>query len=159
MSAIMLRAKIDAVDRDGIAWITASSGYFSSREVELALKVFDEAMGGDNSGYRYLIAESNGRMMGYACWGRDEITESSFELYWIAVDDRCRSKGIGKRLLSGVEAAIKREGCGQLFIETAGREQYRPTRCFYEAQGYHQAALLPDYYSTGDARVIYSKRL
>ena len=46
-----------------------------------------------------------------------------------------------------------------LYIETAGREQYEPTRNFYQRHGYHMVANITDYYSNGDAKVIYMKIL
>ena len=46
-----------------------------------------------------------------------------------------------------------------MYVETAGREQYRPTRAFYEACGYEIAARLDDFYAPGDAKVIYLRVL
>jgi GNAT superfamily N-acetyltransferase len=160
VSEITLRCQIRADDRSAIERITASSGYFTEKEVRLALSVFDEAIASPECSYRYLLAEMDDRVVGYACWGKDEQSDSSYELYWIAVDEACRAHGIGKRLLHAVEESIHRlSPGGQLFIETSGREQYYPTRNFYERLGYIKAAWLDDYFSPGDARVIYSKRL
>ena len=156
---ITLRCHIAAADRAAIKSITQSSGFFTEPEVEIALSVFDEALASPDSSYRYIIAESDGRTVGYACYGKDEQSESSYELYWIAVDDSCRGDGIGKILLDAVENAIRARGTAQLFIETAGRDQYLPTRKFYEHQGYRQVAWLDDYFAPGDARVIFAKRL
>jgi hypothetical protein len=46
-----------------------------------------------------------------------------------------------------------------MYIDTSGREQYAPTRAFYERMGYHQAACLADFYAPGDARVIFARLL
>ncbi|MEX0943413.1 MAG: GNAT family N-acetyltransferase [Pseudomonadales bacterium] len=154
-----LRFEINPRDRPSIEAITRSTGFFSEAEVAIALSVFDEALADPKAGYHYALAEQEGMVVGYACWGRDPQTRSSYELYWIAVDSRCRSAGVGSLLLASVEAYVVEHGHGQLYIETAGRQQYEPTRSFYEHKGYVQAAWLADYFAPGDARVIYTKRL
>ena len=159
MKAITLRCQIDPADRPAIESITQSSGFFTETEVKLALSVFDEAIAAATTSYRYILAEIDHRIVGYACFGKDEQSQSSYELYWIAVDQALRGGGVGKKLLEAVETAIRANGRAQLFIETAGREQYLPTRKFYEHQGYHQVAQLDDYFAPGDARVIFAKQL
>ncbi len=156
--AVVLRTHLLASDRAPIEAITASSGFFSLAEVGIALSVFDDAIVGKDD-YRYILAEVEGELVGYACFGHDEQTVDSYELYWIAVSNRHRGGGIGKQLLVAVENAIAVAGSGRLFIETAGREQYTPTRRFYEDQGYDLVANLVDYYAPGDARVIYARRI
>ena len=46
-----------------------------------------------------------------------------------------------------------------IIVETAGRADYRPTRAFYEARGYHRAAVIPDFYAPGDDQLVYVKAL
>ncbi|MDA1370373.1 MAG: GNAT family N-acetyltransferase [Proteobacteria bacterium] len=160
MSKIKLRYKIrKKKDRVAIKKIGKSTGFFTKKEIKLSLEVFDECVSDSHSGYYFVFAEIGKRMVGYASWGKDEQTFNSFELYWIAVDDSYRNCGIGKLLIEDVEASIRKLGAAQLFIETSGREVYEPTRYFYEHRGYAQSAWLSDYYSPGDALVIYSKRL
>lgn len=156
---ITLRCQITAADKAAIESITRSSGFFTKTEVDIALSVFDEALAKPGGPYRYVLAETAGKTVGYACYGKDEQSESSYELYWIAVDDACRGEGVGKILLNAVETAIAANGTAQLFVETAGRDQYLPTREFYERQGYKEVAWLDDYFAPGDARVIFAKRL
>jgi ribosomal protein S18 acetylase RimI-like enzyme len=156
---ITLRSPRDA-DRSAVEQISRSSGFFSEAEVQVALEVFDEAVSTPASGYEYIVAEDDGEAVGYACWGGPiEFTESSFDLYWIAVDEAVRGRGIGLRLLLAAEDGARCAGCSQLFVETSGREQYAPTHRFYEAAGYQRAGELTDFYAPGDAKVFYVKRL
>lgn len=147
-------------DRGPLASVLASTGFFSAAEIGVALEVFDEAVQGKASGYEHLVAESAGRVTGYVCWGGPiEMTISSFDLYWIAVDAAARGGGIGHRLLAAAESRAAAAGCAQLFVETSGRDQYAPTHRFYESCGYLRTAELPDFYAPGDAKVFYVKRL
>jgi len=158
-NGILLRPPVRG-DRHAIERITRSSGFFSEAEVGVALEVFDEAVASSASGYAYLVAERAGGILGYACWGGPiEMTESSFDLYWIAVDETARGSGVGRRLLDAAEADAAARGCSQLFVETSGRAQYAPTHAFYSNAGYTRIAELPDFYSPGDAKVFYVKRL
>jgi ribosomal protein S18 acetylase RimI-like enzyme len=156
---LVLRAP-RASDRAAVEHITRSTGFFSDVEVRVALEVFDEAVADSDSGYEYLVAESQRAVLGYTCWGGPiEQTESSFDLYWIAVDESARGRGIGGRLLAAAEAGAAAAGCSQLIVETSGREQYAPTHAFYVGAGYQRVAELPDFYAPGDAKVFYIKRL
>lgn len=148
-----------AEDRDDVGRIFASSGFFSGEEVRAAVEAFDQAVQDPASRFRWIVAESSGRILGYACWAPIELTSSSFDLFWIAVDDTARGYGIGGLLLDAVEKRASEAGCTQLFIDTSGREQYAPTRTFYEHHGYERAAHIPDFYGPGDAKEIYVKRL
>lgn len=159
MNAPTLSHQIGPGDRAAIEAITRSSGFFSNVEVEVALDVFDEAVSSNKSCYQYVVARDHSTIVGYACWGKDAQTESSFELYWIAVAAEVRSSGIGTLLLNQVEAAIRNAGGGKLFVETAGRSQYHPTRLFYKKKGYEIVASIDDYFAPGDARVIFGKQL
>jgi len=121
----------------------------------------DAALGVDQ-GHLVDVVEAFGRRhpreSGIA--GKDALTDASYELYWIAVAGEHRAHGIGTILLDAVELEVSRIDPGaQLFIETAGREQYLPTRIFYQRHGYHQVAWISDYYAAGDAKVIYAKKL
>ncbi|MDA1076376.1 MAG: GNAT family N-acetyltransferase [Proteobacteria bacterium] len=146
-------------DRNAVERITASSGMFSGEELEVALEVFDDAMNDPGSGYYHMMAEVAGEVRGYACHGPIEMTQSSFDLFWIAVDNESRGHGLGRALLAAAEVEAASMGCRQLYVETAGKEEYLPTQRFYERCGYTQAAFLEDFYAPGDAKVIYVKLL
>jgi hypothetical protein len=46
-----------------------------------------------------------------------------------------------------------------VWVETAGRKQYEPTRAFYLACDYREAARLEDFYAPGDDKVVFLKVL
>lgn len=148
-----------ADDRAAVERVTRSSGYFSAEEVDIALEVFDAALADPASGYAFVVVDVNGRLAGYACWGGPaEQTQSTFELYWIAVAHDERHRGLGRLLLSEAERCAEAAGAGQLIAETSGRSQYASTHAFYERCGWERAAELADFYAPGDAKVFYVKR-
>ena len=160
MSDIRIRTEVLLPDRERVRAMTAATGMFHPPEVEVAVELVDDRLTkGSGSDYLFLFADVESATMGYACYGRDTMTESSWELYWIAVDPRAQGSGIGRKLLALVEQDAHARGATQLFVETAGRPVYEPTRAFYRATGYTLAAELLDYYAPGDSKCIFVKRL
>ena len=96
-------------------------------------------------------------VIGFAQYGRLEITDRAWCLFWIAVDNKFRGSGVGSKLLSEVEKQITYLNGRVLFIETSSKTSYEPTRQFYLRHNYTVAASIKDYYSSGDSKVIFSK--
>src|SRR5215510_12006352 len=112
---------------------------------------------GHASSYRYVFADLEGSTVGFACYGPIECTMGSFDLYWIAVHEQHRRGGLGRRLMSESERLIAQEGGRRIYIETSSRAQYEPTRRFYLACGYSQAAMLDNFYAPRDGKIIFAK--
>jgi ribosomal protein S18 acetylase RimI-like enzyme len=144
-------------DRDRVAAITAGTGLFKAEEIPVALEVLDAAVAGSPD-YTALGAETGGTLAGWICWGPTPCTVGTFDLYWIAVDAAQHNAGIGSLLLAEMERRLA--GTARLVVvETAGRDDYAPTRAFYARRGYHVAARIPDFYAPGDDQVVYVKTL
>lgn len=147
-------------DVDRIREIIASSGFFSPQETEVACELVRERLSKDiSSGYLFLFAEMEDRLMGYTCYGPIPCTRESYDLYWIVVEKPLRGTGLGRELLKRTEMIIKNKGGKRIYAETSSRELYGSTRAFYEACGYGNAAELKDFYAAGDHRVTYLKVL
>ena len=159
-NVVVYREEVKPSDVKDVRMVAHSSGFFNSRELEVAAGLVMERLElGEESGYHFIFAERTGKAIGFTCFGPIEGTEGSFDLYWIALMDAFRGMGIGKRLLALTEDKVKSLGGGRIYIETSAREQYEPTREFYAANGYKEAAVLRDFYGPGDSKVIYVKVL
>jgi len=158
---ITYREKTRHADILSVGQIVSSSGFFSEAEVEVAVQLVEESLiqGSERSGYHFLFAELCDEVAGYTCYGPIPFTESSYDLYWIAVQDRFRGHGLGRDLLARTERLIAARQGRRVYVETSSREQYRPTRKFYEACGYRLEAVLQQFYSPHDDKMIYLKRL
>lgn len=160
---IIIRDQVHTEDPASVRRITESSGFFSAAEAEVAVELVQTRLfQGERSGYHFLFADAGapiGETIGYSCYGPIPCTQASFDLYWIAVHDNYRRIGLGKLLLADSEAAIRRMGGSRIYIETSSRAQYQPTHIFYHRMGYVQQALIPDFYATGDGKIIYVKEL
>lgn len=160
MEEIKYRRQIKPTDVAAIKIIVRASGFFSAAEIEIAVELAEEKLElGPDSSYEFLFAEDAGRVVGYACWGLIPATVGSYDLYWIAVQPELRGRGLGKKLLMETEKFIFDAGGRRIYVDTSSRQQYEPTRLFYEKCGYHQGALLKDFYAPGDGKIIYVKIL
>ena len=99
------------------------------------------------------------RLIGYACFGATPATDRTYDLYWIAVRPEAQRTGAGAALMSAVESQLAARPARMLVVETSSRDDYAPTRRFYQKRGYEEAARLRDFYAPGDDRVVLSKRL
>ncbi len=154
LTAPLLR-HLTAADRGRIEAITRAVGVFREAEVPVALEVFDAAVA-DSPDYAALGAESEGRLVGWICWGPTPCTLGTYDLYWMAVDPTLHRAGIGTALLRAMEHRLA--GAARLIVvETAGRPDYAATRGFYQARGYRRTATIPDFYAPEDDQVVYVK--
>ena len=146
-------------DLQRVRKIVASSDFFSKEELDIALELVEEGLHkGVSSGYHFLFAENGkGQMIGYACFGPIPGTKESYDLYWIAVENEVRGSGLGKEILGKAEQGISELGGKRIYVETSSREQYEPTQAFYSKCGYEMEAVLKDFYSPGDDKIIYVK--
>jgi len=83
---INFRRKVYPKDVEAVRDIVASSGFFTSKEVEIAVELVNERLTkGLKSGYHFLLTEDEKNLLGYTCFGPIATTISSYDLYWIVV--------------------------------------------------------------------------
>ncbi|MEO8167075.1 MAG: GNAT family N-acetyltransferase, partial [bacterium] len=98
-------------------------------------------------------------ILGYYCVGPTPATESTYDLYWIAVKPSSQGKGIGKKLNANAEELIRSLGGNLIVAETSSTQRYDKTRQFYLNTGYTELARIRAYYRAGDDLVVYGKYL
>ena len=152
---------IEAGDREAIRALVAGTGAFKPHEVDVAMELVEIALTqkGQDDYHPYVVAEEDGTVVAYACFGKNAMTKATFDLYWIATRADRMGKGYGRAILSFVEEEVRRRGGRLLVIETSSQESYGTQRLFYEKTGCILAARLPDYYDDGDDKLIYLKRV
>ena len=87
------------------------------------------------------------------------MTQGTYDLYWIAVHPAARGLGIGRTLLTHVEAEVQARGGRLLLIETSDTPAYTSARRLYESSGYRREAVVHDFYAPGDSLLIFAKEL
>jgi ribosomal protein S18 acetylase RimI-like enzyme len=157
---ITWRTEVKSGDIQRVKEIVESTKFFHDYEVEVAVELVIERLHeGDKSGYNFVFAEVDGVVAGYSCFGLIACTKSSHDLYWIVTHDDFRGKGIGKKLLEETYKEARKMGATSLYAETSAKEQYAPTRHFYDKNSFTLEARLKDFYDEGDDKLIYLIKL
>lgn len=154
---------IKATEADGsqIQNITARAGVFSQEEVDSVQVMWAEylTLGPEGSGYHFIAYRDGDQVLGFAIYGLRDLTDGVFDLFWIAVDPNAQCHGVGRRLLTATEEAVRAMGGRMLIAETSGTPHYEPARKFYFAMGYENEATIKDFYTPGDDLKIFIKRI
>ena len=154
------RSTVHDDDREAVRSLVAVSGVFSSDEAAIALELVDERLQrGVSSGYHFEVAEQGGAIAGFACYGPIAGAEGRYDLYWIVVHPRWQREGLARALLGRVEKAVARAQGARIYVDTADGEPYAAARAFYRKMGFKKLAELKDFYSNGDAKLIYAKSI
>lgn len=127
--------------------------------MQCAIELVDLALTPNNKDYTLLVADRDGSLVGYVCYGPTPMTEGTYDLYWIASDPTVRGQGVGASLIAGMEADMRRRGARVIRVETSATEAYGPTRGFYASMKYTEEARFRDFYKVGDDLIILAKRL
>lgn len=160
MDGIILRTEPREGDRAVIRALLSATGFFQAREIDIAIELIEDRLAkGRASEYLFLFADIAGGTQGFVCYGPITITESRFDLYWIAVSPDHQGKGLGRLLLREAERQMRSLKGAYVFAETSSRAAYEPTRRFYLGQGFTEVARVPHFYADDDGKVIFSKNL
>jgi len=133
---------------------------FKPSEVAVAEEVIDSYLHDPKgSGYYTLVAEDESGIVGYISYGPTPLTEGTWDIYWQAVAREKRGQGIGSALMEMAEEEIRKAQGRLAIIETSSTPAYEKTRSFHLGHGYELIARIPDFYASGDDKLILQKRL
>ena len=149
-------------DRGHLLSIAVSTGLFTAEEAESLL---GEVLDGLNSqslppGHQAFCCRSSpdDAPVGWSYLAPDQHAPDIWNLWWIGVLPSSHGKGVGALLLHYAESTAARLGARLVVIETSATEPLGRARRFYESQGYSECGRIPDFYSEGDAKVIFARR-
>jgi ribosomal protein S18 acetylase RimI-like enzyme len=147
-------------DPDAVRKLVTATSVFSGTEVGWAVEIVETALTrGNAAGYHFLFADSASGLEGFTCFGPIDGTDNRYDLYWIAVSPSAQGKGLGKRLLAGTMKAAKKLDATHMFIDTSTRSDYAAARTLYEALGFQHMGTLVDFYSDGDGKALFGRKL
>ncbi len=158
---IDLRFEAKPSDAETIRQIVSATGFFRHDEVDIAVELVEERLSkGESSGYYFVFAEID--------WRRRRIRLLSVPFRARLAVSICtgspstrnfKAMALDNRSCKPPKTQIREFGGRHIYIDTSGRPQYAPTRAFYKRCGYEIAATLTDFYSEGDDKVVWRKRL
>lgn len=146
-------------DGPQILAIAANAGVFTPEEVATVRELWEDYLRNGEAAYSFRVCREGEKVLGFSCHGRHDLTERTFDLYWIATDPSARRRGVGQALLRRVEKEVRQAGGRLIVVETSGTPAYASTRAFYRSCGYELEATIHDFYRTSDDLVIFTKHL
>jgi ribosomal protein S18 acetylase RimI-like enzyme len=146
-------------DKDEVMRILEDTPEFKRSELVVAEEVIDEYLEDPaGSGYRIVVAELDGKVVGYHAYGPTPLTSGTWDLYWAAISQAVRGRGVGTALVTYAEDQIAEAGGRMALIETSSKPEYELTRRFHRSLGYVEICRIPDFYEPGDDKIVFWKR-
>ena len=145
-------------DKPALMEILHNTSEFTPQEVTVAEEVIDSYLYNPDS-YNTFVAEFGKSVAGYICYGHTPLTESTWDIYWLAVSPDKQGQGVGSALTAFAEEQIGENGGRLIIIETSSKPEYEKTRHFYLDHGYEIIGRIPDFYAPNDDKIILNKRI
>jgi D-alanine-D-alanine ligase len=163
---IDVRPSVEA-DRERIGEILLNSGLFHEVDAVTVDEMFalTYARPITRDSYRFLSCwdhrdgSAPPRMVGFACFGLESLTQDTWDLFWVCALPSSRGRGVGGALMREAMDVATRENGRLMVIYTSSTAPYAPARRLYESQGFARAAVIEGYYADGDDLNIFSRRL
>lgn len=148
-------------ETDALVALTDATGMFRPIEIVALREVLDDFYAKNYADdHHAIVLEENGEILGFAYYAPAEMTDRTWQLYWIVVRKDQQGRGVGGRLLRYVEDDLRNHRNARLLlIETGSVPHYELTRAFYRKHGYEQHALVQDFYADGDSMVVFRKAM
>ncbi len=127
--------------------------------MSVALELIDGALANPGGEYRVLVAELDGRLAGYICYGPTPMTEGTWDLYWIVTHPEARGRGVARTLVGRMEEELRAGGARLVRVETSVLDSYGSAHKFYQQLRYPVVARVADFYRPGDDLLLMMKRL
>ena len=155
---LSLRREVRNEDPCRVESMVRSTGFFREDETAVAVELVVECLQkGPESGYEFLFAEVGGETVAFSCYGLIPCTLNSYDLYWIVTHRDFMNRGIGRKILGETENLIRESGGTGIYAETSSKDQYAPTRAFYERNNYLLKARFENFYDLNDDKLVYVK--
>ena len=152
---IFIRPAVGSDSRD-MAQIAETSGLFPA---DLLPDMIAPFLSQSEPNHIWLVALEGEDLLAFLYCEPERMTVGTANMLALATRSDQRSRGIGARLVKGLEEACRTRGDRLLLVETSGLPEFDRTRAFYEREGYERIATLPEFYDAGEDKVVFMKRL
>lgn len=96
---------------------------------------------------------------GWTYLAPDDHAAGVWNLWWLGVDPAAHGTGAATALLRRAETHALARGGRLMIIETSSLDAQARARRFYTREGYAAVGQVPDFYGTGDDKIIFYRRL
>jgi ribosomal protein S18 acetylase RimI-like enzyme len=147
---------ITAKDLTGIKAILDSSELFPSEYLD---DMIADYLNNPASEEIWFCKIENDIPVGFGFCAPEKMTKGTFNLYAIAVRRELQGHGIGSELMAHIENVLKEAHHRILIVDTSNDSAFDLTRQFYLNLDYQKAATIPEFWSEGEDKVVFWKKL
>src|SRR5512135_1791596 len=104
-------------DRAALHQLLTKDGLFTREEISVALELIDDALADPGGEYHILVAELDGALAGYVCYGDTPMTDGTWDLFWIVTHPDARRAGVARALVTRMEAELRARGARLVRVE------------------------------------------
>jgi ribosomal protein S18 acetylase RimI-like enzyme len=116
-------------------------------------------LSGDETGDLWLTCAVDDTAVGF-CFARPEqLADGTWNMLAIAVNPEVQGRGYGRDIVAQLERDLAALGGRVLIADTSGTDAFAKTRAFYHRCGYVEEARIRDFWTAGDDKVVFWKRL
>ena len=147
---------VNKVDIAGLKKVLDSSELFPSEFLDDMISEYLNNPSSEEIWFTYTVDQIP---VGLGYCAPEKLTNGTFNLYAIAVNQEAQGQGIGHKMMEYIENLLIEKGHRILIVETSSLDHYALTRKFYEKLGYHKEAVIRDFWNEGEDKVIFWKKL
>jgi ribosomal protein S18 acetylase RimI-like enzyme len=107
----------------------------------------------------WFVALDQKVVLGLVYCSPERMTDGTCNLLLIAVRENLQGQRVGSRLTRHLEQTLSQRNARVLIVETSGLAEFDRTRAVYATLGYVEVARIPEFYATGEDKVVFWKRL
>lgn len=142
-------------DLPSVAAVLDGTGLFPSSMLEPMAEPYLSG----HAPHHWLVACEAERALGFAYAEPERMTDGTFNLLAIAVAPDAQRRGVGGALVAALVERLKASSGRVLLVETSSLDEYAGTRRFYAGLGFDQEARIRDFYTEGEDKVVFRKRV
>ena len=109
--------------------------------------------------HHWLVATICDTVVGFAYTEPERLTEGTFNLLAIATDPDVQQKGVATAIVAALEKELRAQGGRILLVETSSLDHYGKTRDFYRKRAFVYEACIRYFYTDGEHKLVFWKRL
>lgn len=107
----------------------------------------------------WYVYEHDGEPVALLYCVQEKLTEGTWNVLALAVGPSLQNRGIGALLMKYIEQFLSDRHQSTLLVETSSLPEFDCTRKFYDRIGYNKEAVIRDFYTKGDHKVVFWKSL
>lgn len=153
MTQLLTTRAAQAHDVDAIATIADATLFPGDMTADMIAPYLSDPSTG-----AWRVAELDSIIIGFAFAEPEPMTDATWNMRAIAVDQSARRKGAGAALINSLETHLKGRG-RLLVIDTTQLNDQAAGRGLYAQRGYQQVSVIPDYWENGADKITFTKRL